>query len=582
MTAFHFRRRKTRRLWMMGSTTALLTVAVLFLVASASAVLPGSPSTFESGNDPTLGLGNMIVDDLPVPPATPHTDWVSVTGEDNYVHLTDLFSSSLDDSFTPGQKQDTTCPTVEGHGNPPKDDFTDVASFTEVASGGTHDGETYLYGATIRYTANGNASENIELKQSSELCPGAAKLTVRSDGDKMIAIDYLGGGKAVQFHVLTWVLTGPCFVSKDIAPCWGKDVLTLNPNTAEGGVNTTAISAANNPISGKALVAGQFAEFGVNLALSGIIPAGSCKSFSQTVWESRSSGSSFVSSTKDIAIEDKDINNCASVSVRKIGSDGGSQEGAVFTLYNGTGLGGTVVGTCTVDGNGDCVDANGDNPFTGLDPGDYTLDETSTPAGYDKDPLLVGGYSFTLEIGDSLELEFTDPAQAGALTILKNSTKGGAVANAGAVFSYDGSSVTDTTDGTLGDADTATGSVCVSGLAPGEYTVNETSPPDGYGDAAAGEADQVVTVENGTNCSDALPGAGATATFTNPPLADIQVNFRDGGSGETTTGSTINCVDSANADLGDNDATATTGWDKSETHEDLTPGTYTCTIVVDP
>jgi hypothetical protein len=568
---------KRRRRFLFVPVLAVAAVS-LFLIASASGVLPGSPSTFESGNDPTLGLGNMVVDNLPVPPATPHKDWISVTGDADYVHLTDLASSNSDDSFTPGQKQDTACPTIEGHGNPPKDDFTDVASFTEVASGGTHDGETYLYGATIRYTANGNASENVELKQSSDLCVGSTVLTKRTAGDKLIAIDYLGGGKAVQFHVLTWVTSGPCFVANDPNPCWGKDVLTLNPNTAEGGVNTSAISVANNPISGKALVAGQFAEFGINLALSGIIPAGSCKSFSQTVWESRSAGSSFVSSTKDIKIEDKDINNCASVSVRKVGDDGGSQEGAIFTLYEGPDDTGTVVGTCTVDANGDCLDANDENPFVDLDPGQYTLDETNTPAGYDKDPSLP--YTFTLAQGDSLELEFTDVAQAGALAIVKNSTKGGAVANDGAVFSYgDSGSVTD--NGT-GDEDSAVGSVCVSGLAPGDYTVNETSPPDGYGGAPASEADQKVTVVNGTDCGTSLPGAGATATFTNPPLADIQVNFRDGGSGETTTGSTIDCVDSSDNDLGSNDATATTGWDKSETHEGLVPDTYTCTIVVDP
>ena len=176
-------------------------------------------------------------------------------------------------------------------------------------------------------------------------------------------------------------------------------------------------------------------------------------------------------------------------------------------------------------------------------------------------------------------MSYTDPALEGALAILKNSTKGGAVANDGAVFSYGvGLSVTD--NGT-GDEDSDIGQICVSGLDPGAYTVNETSPPAGYGDAS--EVDQVVTVVNGTDCTDPLkaPGAGATATFTNPPLADIQVNFRDGGSGETTAGSTINCVEGA-TDLGDNDATPTTGWDKSETHLGLDPGTYVCTIVVDP
>jgi hypothetical protein len=542
----------------------LSVVALLALIAvPASAVLPGSPSTFESGNDPTLGLGNMIVDNLPVPPPTPHTDWISVTGNSAYFHATDAAAVNTDDSFTPGQKQDTTCPTVEGHKNPPKDDFTDVASFFEIAS----NGDVYLYGATIRYTANGNASENIELKQSSVLCPGSTTLTVRSAGDKLLAIDYLGGGKAVQFHVLTWVTSGACNVGNDLPPCWGASVLTLDPAVAEGGVNTTAITAANNPISGVPLVAGQFAEFGVNLTAAGIIPPGSCKGFAQTVWESRSSGSSFVSSTKDIVLENKSINQCPSVSVIKLGSDGGSQAGAVFTLYAGSDTTGTVIGSCIVAADGTCSDPS----FLDLQPGTYTIDESNTPAGYDKDPTLP--FTFTLVQGGGLRtLTFTDPALRGALAILKNSSKGGAVQVAGAVFSYDGASVT---DNGAGDENPAVGAVCVSNLVPGPYTVNEVSPPQGYGPGTGGP--QGVTVANGTNCDANPPGGGATATFTDPPLSDIQVNFRDGGSGETSA--TITCDNST----GSTDTAAASGWETSTTVTGVqAPTEVHCTILIDP
>ena len=108
------------------------------------------------------------------------------------------------------------------------------------------------------------------------------------------------------------------------------------------------------------------------------------------------------------------------------------------------------------------------------------------------------------------------------------------------------------------------GEVCVSGLEPGDYTVNETSPPPGYGDAS--ETDQVVTVVNGTNCTDNLPGAGATATFHEPAARGHPGELPRRGLGrDDVVGSTINCVEDA-TDLGDNDATPTTGWDKSETH----------------
>jgi hypothetical protein len=168
--------------------------------------------------------------------------------------------------------------------------------------------------------------------------------------------------------------------------------------------------------------------------------------------------------------------------------------------------------------------------------------------------------------------------QCAAIKILKQSTKTGnpLVANAGAVFSYGtGLSVTD--NGT-GDEDSTVGSVCVGGLAPGNYTVNETSPPSGYGSAS--QTGLTAVAVQGTNCSTNLPTGTGVVTFTNPPLADIQVNFRDGGSGETSA--TIDC-DPPDSDTADTpDATPATGWDTSVTHEDLEPGTYVCTVVIDP
>jgi Prealbumin-like fold domain len=517
----------------------------LFYIAGAQAVLPGSPSNFESDD------GNMVVD------TTGNNDWASVD-----FNLIVDGTGATDSSYTPGQDFDVNCPTIVGHSNPPKDDFTHVASFSEKNS---TSGDTYLYGATIRVAANGNASENLELKQGPDLCPGST-LLARKAGDKLLAIDYLGGGANVDFHVLTGVTSGPCFIANHSSAngCWGATVLELDPTEAEGATNLSAITAANNPISNANLVVNQFAEFGVNLAEAGILPPGSCASINQIIWLSRSSGSSFGSQPKDAAVEDVSINVCASVSVHKTGSDGGSQEGAVFTLYEGSDTTGTVVGTCTVDANGDCDSLD----FQDLNPGTYTIDETTVPAGYDPDPSLP--FTFTLAEGENKELEFTDPAQEGALIILKNSTKGGAVSTAGAEFSYDSTSVID--NGT-GDEDPAVGSVCVSGLDPGDYTVTETSPPGGY--AADSGGGQTVTVVNGTDCATA--GAGATATFTNAPLSDIQVNFRDGGSGETSA--TISCDNTT----GTQDTTPADGWDTSDTESDIeAPAIVTCTITIDP
>ena len=62
---------------------------------------------------------------------------------------------------------------------------------------------------------------------------------------------------------------------------------------------------------------------------------------------------------------------------------------------------------------------------------------------------------------DVLDCTYFNELQVGALKILKNSTKGGPVSQPGAVFSYDGESVT---DNGAGDEDPEVGEVCVSGV----------------------------------------------------------------------------------------------------------------------
>jgi hypothetical protein len=113
----------------------------------------------------------------------------------------------------------------------------------------------------------------------------------------------------------------------------------------------------------------------------------------------------------------------------------------------------------------------------------------------------------------------------------------------------------------------------VFGLLTGDYTVNETSPPPGYGGAS--ESDLVATVVVGTNCTDNQPsGAGVV---TNAPVYGLQVNFADGGSGETSA--TISCPALDPADS----TTPPSGWDTSSTYLGReAPATITCTIEIDP
>ncbi|WP_329385162.1 prealbumin-like fold domain-containing protein [Streptomyces sp. NBC_01351] len=166
-------------------------------------------------------------------------------------------------------------------------------------------------------------------------------------------------------------------------------------------------------------------------------------------------------------------------------------------------------------------------------------------------------------------------APPGALKILKQSTKTGnpLVTQAGAVFNITGPNgydedVTDDTTMAAPDEDPTIGEVCVSGLRPGQYTVNETTPPPGYG--AASQEDVTVQVVSGTTCTTNPPAAAATATFTNPPLADLLVRVDGQESGEIL--STITCNGNS---TGPSDPAILNV-------NDLPPGTYNCEIVIDP
>jgi uncharacterized repeat protein (TIGR01451 family) len=309
-----FSRGRGRRLWASGATLLVVAVFAVVFVAASGAVPPGSPSGFESAD------GNMVLTTAD----GNHTDWNCFVGSDNFQAGTPNANCKVTSGATQltadangeitwvnGQKFDTQCPALETGNVPNKDDFTNVASFGEIAS----NNDAYFYGATIRAVANGDSSGDVEFNQHAG--DGTTTAGCRTAGDLLLAYDFTNGGTTLDFHILTWIDSsnpdaggnnGTCFVSQDSMPCWGANELT--PSTTEGETNQAAILAADNGISGTDLVAQQFAEFGVNLTQA-LGLAGTCESFPQLVWESRSSGSSFTSNPEDIEIEHKTINTCA-------------------------------------------------------------------------------------------------------------------------------------------------------------------------------------------------------------------------------------------------------------------------------
>jgi hypothetical protein len=638
----------------------LIAAVALIVIASASGTLAGSPSNFESNDGNQTHL-------------TGAHDWDNV----GFFHVVDAASTNSDDSFVSGQKQDTNCPDTYLHGNPPKDDFTDVASYSETNTtvGSPQYHHTFLYGATIRYAPNGNSSENVELKQGTNgTCTNG--LLKRSLADKLIAIDYLNGGTNVQFNVLTWItssagydptpntdtsddIAGTCSVGNDLPPCWSSTIKTLSSNAAEGLASQDAITSANDPIGnaadsadatkfsvekGKDLAAGQFAEFGVDLTAAGIIPANVCTAFPETIWESRASGSSFVSTTKDVSVEEHSISNCGEIKIIKQTKPRGidkvfsfSSGSATTSKLNANALAGGVActagGSAGVDASGNfCLnDKNNSGKTLGsflasqndtantvdennLFPGTYSVTEGADPSGFSLDSVTckVNGVTTTLNtvgapktvtvnlnVNDVVICIYQNNQQLGAIQVSKISVKTAATALAGAHFqictndgpyntgvNHDVNPCTPAKTGS-GDLTTAAdGTVCIGDLGFGDYYVSEKTPPTGY--AADDTSAHKVSVDNNAKCADD-PYGGETIQFKDTPLTDLSVHVASEVSGGTA--SRIACVDGSSANIGNSPQPADTagtppiqnfGDPETVTANGLHPGTYTCTVVIDP
>jgi hypothetical protein len=168
----------------------------------------------------------------------------------------------------------------------------------------------------------------------------------------------------------------------------------------------------------------------------------------------------------------------------------------------------------------------------------------------------------------------------GAMAITKTSTKGN-TALADATFEVkdpDGNVINDPN----GNAVWTTGSdgkFCVGNLPIANgYTVQEKSAPTGY----KIDNTNVVTV-NVTGAGDCTSGA-ATASFSDTPLSEIEVKFKSL-AGAGVTNASIVCekpVGTNVAPVAENLTADPAFDDTDETFTNLVPGTYTCTVVVDP
>ena len=254
-------------------------------------------------------------------------------------------------------------------------------------------------------------------------------------------------------------------------------------------------------------------------------------------------------------------------------------DGAIFALWTDVDESGTFDDGTDTDTGRSCT--SGDS-VTGmceianiLPPGFYCVVETE-PDGYGPaDPQC-----FELELEETVNLTFENARIKGAIKVTKT-RKHKAAANPSA-DPHEGVTFTvkDRDDNVIGSGATdANGVYCLdnvllSQFAPGDgaYVVTETVPA-GY---SADQANpQEVSVSQAATCGS---GDEATLSFANTPLTDFTISIDSQVDGGTQT--VISCDNGAGGKTVL--AAAPANGDGSHTATDLLPGTYTCTIEIDP
>jgi uncharacterized surface anchored protein len=178
---------------------------------------------------------------------------------------------------------------------------------------------------------------------------------------------------------------------------------------------------------------------------------------------------------------------------------------------------------------------------------------------------------FDLAAQDTVECTFTNTLQTGAIEITKTrkhaADGSGDHPHAGVDFTIEGGILP--SGGTTVQTD-ANGMVCLDGLVFDDYTVTE-SVPSGY--MADGATSKDVTVSAVSTCGD---GNEATVSFGNTPLTDLDVIVDSQVPGGTS--SDIECRNEADEIV----ASGGPGDDITAGVDGLLPGTYVCTVIIDP
>src|SRR5215831_420867 len=513
---------------------AALAAAALasFFVVGASALV-GS-SKFE-GND-----GNLVVG------TAGNKDW------DNAPNLSvgqDIANKQADNAFGNGTKEDETAVSVVTGSIP--NSKANLARF--AVAGESISGDAYIYLAWSREDQSGTVNFDFEVnaKAQPDLTTAGPKTLVRSVNDLLINYSFQGGSNTPTLTLRKWN-----------GSAWGAES-AISSACSEGSDNLSPISENLGGLAPVSRPAHQFGEASINLVCAGAEQKNACQPFASAYVKSRSS-TSFTSEIKDfIAPVAITGNNCGKLTIIKhtdpAGLDqdfsystSGGLSPASFTLNDGAGKTNTQV-------------------YDSLQPGTYTVTEGADPAGFKFESLSCSGAggsssgetaTAVIVGGSDITCTYINQQQLGAIKVLKSSTKGQALA--GAVFSIAGQSVTTGADGTA----------CVDHLAFGSYDVKEVSAPAGY--SVNDTTTHSVTVNVNQDCSGI--SAAQALSFDDTPLTDLSVESKSQASGGTK--SQITCLDSASKNVGDSPSGNIE--DAKVSAPNLEPGTYVCTVVIDP
>jgi hypothetical protein len=527
---------------------------------------------------------------------------------------------------TGGQKFDTACPTFKLGNNPPKDEWANIAEYVEASTATNSDGghDIYFYGASIRPVVNGNSSGNVYFSQGTN--PAGAGC--RTKGDILLTFDFLnGGGTTPVLHALTWeVGSGTCYVSSDSTStgCWGpSNAPALSGDNSGGLTNGSVINGSDNAINGQTLLVNAFSEIGVNLTQAIKAAGGSATCFANQTWVSRSSGSSFTSSPEDVEVVSKPT--CGTITIIKHTLDGAGNRTGIDQNFSYSSTGGLTPSSPTLN---DGAGATGDvtcpvisgtcntQTYSNQPAGSYTVTEGTNPPNFTfvsltctaagngttavQDGTILKKADITLGISGSVVCTYVNQQQLGAIRINKTSSKAAATALTGAKFYLCTNNVNSTSTCTAATnasgttvtnpLTTTSGTVCVANLPLGQYYVFESAAPSGYAidDGTAHSANVTAAGDCSTSTS-----ASVTLPFTDTPLTDLSVHVASEVSGGTK--SAIFCKDASNNSIGNSPQPTGAIAGTTSTYDDpltlnadpthgaaLTPGTYTCTVIIDP